>query len=70
MKSNRQKLRDAIIKYERIKIVRYNDNPFCTSYKHPKTGEKCTWNEASSYKDKQLENLLDRFFPNEHQGNN
>lgn len=62
MKSDRKKLRDAIIKYDHIKIEPWTYSGY---YKHPKTGKRVTWSEACFYKNEQLEKLLDKFFPND-----
>lgn len=65
MKSNRKKLKDAILKYSQIQIEKYSENTYSNDYKHPKTGKKCTWSEACDYKNTQLKKILDTFYPHE-----
>lgn len=62
MKSNRQKLKEAIVKYSNIKIESWGYPGY---YKHPKTGKRVTLTEANWYKQDQLEKLLDKFCVNE-----
>lgn len=62
MKSQRDKLKDAIIKYSQLQIEQWDYPGY---YKHPKTKKRVTFSEANWYKQEQLEKLLDRFFPEE-----
>lgn len=60
-KSDRQKLKDAILKHCALRNKEYKKG--YGDFSHPKTGKTVTCSEVQWYIQRDLEKLLDRFFP-------
>lgn len=62
MKSNKEKLRSALLKWKNLKVESYG---YPGSFKHPKSGKRVTFSEASWYITEELDRILNKYYPDE-----
>lgn len=62
MKSNKEKLRSALLKWNKLKVESYG---YPGSFKHPKSGKRVTFTEASWYIRKELDHILNKYIKDE-----
>ena len=62
MKSNKEKLRDALTKWKRLTVESWG---YPGSFKHPKTKKRVTYSEATWYISEELDRILNKYYPDE-----